>query len=177
MSLIEESVSADGLASDRPSGLTVYRASQAEEIECIRDISREFYDESRFGHLTFSEEKFVRAYTKAIQNPQNTLMIYIQYQGEAVGLLHAGVGDYYLCVAGRMVTVNWLYVSPKVRGSFLGGKVGVKLIRIVSEWAKAQNAEEIHIHSASGIDPKRTDKMLTRMGFTTYGGNYVARLG
>ncbi len=76
-----------------------------------------------------------------------------------------------------MVTVYVLYVSARVRNTFLGGKVGVKLLRLVSEWAKAQKAEEIHIHSTSGIEPKRSDKMLSRMGFTTYGGNYVARLG
>ncbi len=89
---------------------------------------------------------------------------------------NASVGSYYLSLGGRMVTVYGIYVSAKVRGTYLGGKVGVKLLRLVSEWAKSQNAEEIHIHSTSGIDEKRTDKMLKRMGFETYGGNYVARL-
>ncbi len=42
--------------------------------------------------------------------------------------------------------------------------------------ALSQNAEEIHIHATSGIEPERTDKMLTRMGFETYGANYVAKL-
>lgn len=58
----------------------------------------------------------------------------------------------------------------------LGGKVGVKLLRLVSEWAKSQDAEEIHIHSTLGIEPERIDKMLTRVEFKTYGGNYVAML-
>ncbi|GAB5540178.1 MAG: hypothetical protein Salg2KO_22810 [Salibacteraceae bacterium] len=58
----------------------------------------------------------------------------------------------------------------------MGGKVGVKLLRLVTEWAKAQDAEEMHIHATSGIEPNRADKMLTRMGFETIGGNYVVRL-
>lgn len=158
-------------------GLQTYRASQPEEILRVKDISLEFHTEGPYAHLQFSEEKFIRAYTKAIQNPQNTLAIYIQYNGETVGVLNAGAGDYYLGVGGRMVTVYVMYVSAKVRGTFLGGKVGVKLIRILTDWANAQKAEEIHIHSTSGIEPQRTDKLLTRMGFAIRGGNYVARLG
>jgi len=158
-------------------GLVIYRASQPEEILRVRDISLEFHAECRYAHLPFSEEKFIRAYTKAIRNPHDTLAIYIQYRGKTVGVLNAGVGDYYLGEGGRMVTIYVMYVSGKVRGTFLGGKVGVRLLRMVTDWAKSQNAEEIHIHATSGIEPKRTDKLLTRMGFVTYGGNYVARLG
>ncbi|MGK2226858.1 MAG: hypothetical protein ACI9GK_000664 [Devosia sp.] len=47
---------------------------------------------------------------------------------------------------------------------------------MVCDWAKAQGAEELHIHSTSGIDPERTDKLLTRLGFKAYGGNYAVRL-
>lgn len=150
-----------------PGELVVYRASRAEEIS---------HAESRYAYLPFSEEKIILVYTKAISSPQNTLVIYIQYNGETVGMFHAGIGDYYLGIGGRMVTIYALYVIAKVRSTYLGGKVGVKLLRLVSEWAKSQDAEEIHIHSTSGIEPERTDKMLTRVGFKTYGGNYAARL-
>jgi len=158
-------------------GLLIYRASRPEEILRVRDISKEFHSECRYAHLPFSEEKFIRAYTRAIRNSNDTLAIYIQYKGETVGVLNAGVGDYYLGEGGRMVTIYVLYVSGKVRGTFLGGKVGVRLLRTVMDWATSQKAQEIHIHSTSGIEPKRTDKLLTRMGFVTYGGNYVARVG
>lgn len=59
-----------------------------------------------------------------------------------------------------MATVYVMYVSAKIRSTFLGGKVGLKLIRMVSDWAQAQAAEELHIHATSGIDPERTDKLL-----------------
>ncbi|MEP5621841.1 MAG: hypothetical protein ABJP82_04610 [Hyphomicrobiales bacterium] len=74
------------------------------------------------------------------------------------------------------MTIYSLYVSSKVRGTYLGGKVGVKLLRLATEWVKSQDAEEMHIHATSGIEPNRADKMLTRMGFETIGGNYIARL-
>ncbi|MGJ8528314.1 hypothetical protein [Maritalea sp.] len=155
------------------SELKIFRATRQEEILKIKDISHQFHGESRYAHLEFSEEKFIRAFTKAIRNPHDTLAVYVQYKGETVAVLNAGAGDYYLGVGGRMVTIYVMYVSAKVRHTLLGGKVGVKLLRIVSDWAKSQDAKEIHIHSTSGIEPERTDKLLTRMGFKTIGGNYV----
>jgi hypothetical protein len=85
-----------------------------------------------------------------------------------------GVGDYYLSDGGRMVTIYVMYVSARVRHSLLGGRIGIRLIRMVSDWARAQGAAELHIYSTSGISPERTDRMLRRLGFTTYGGCYVA---
>lgn len=157
-------------------GLVVYRARHTEEIPNVRDIVREFHAECRFSHVPFSEEKFIRFYTKALSNPHSTFLVYIQYKNKTVGVLHASVGDYYLGIGGRMVTIYGIYISANVRGTYLGGRVGMRLLRLVSEWAKSQDAEEIHIHSTSGVEPKRTDKMLTRMEFEPYGGNYVARL-
>lgn len=157
-------------------GLVVYRARHTDEIPNVRDIVREFHAESRLAHVPFSEEKFIRFYTKALSRPHNTFRVYIQFKSKTVGVLHASVGDYYLGLGGRMVTVFGLYVSARVRSTYLGGEVGVRLLRLVSEWARSQNAEEIHIHATSGIEPERIDKMLTCMGFRTYGGNYVASL-
>jgi len=160
-----------------PKGLIAYRAQSMKELPQVREISREFHSECRYAHLPFSEEKFIRVCSKAISSPEDMLAVYVQHNGKTVGVLNAAVGDYYMGEGGRMVTIYVMYVSGKIRGTFLGGKVGVKLMRMVTGWAKSQKAEEIHIHATSGIEPKRTDKMLTRMGFKTYGGNYVAKLG
>lgn len=157
-------------------GMVVYRATKPEEIANLRGIAHQFHAESRYAHLQFSDEKLIRVFTRAINDPLNTLLIYVQYRGETVGVVQAAAGDYYLGIGGRIVSVLNLYVSRQVRSTYMGGKVGVKLLRLVSEWAKSQDAEEVHIHSTSGIDPKRTDKLLTRMGFETIGGNYMARL-
>lgn len=157
--------------------LQIFQATRQEDIQLISDIAREFHAESRYAHIPFSDEKFVRAFSRAIANPQDMLALYIQHGGKTVGLLSAGVGDYYLGQGGRMATVYVMYVSGRLRHSFLGGKIALKLLRLVSEWAKAQKADELHIHATSGIDPERTDKLLKRLGFETYGGNYVARLG
>lgn len=76
-----------------------------------------------------------------------------------------------------MVTVYALYVSKIVRATTLGGRSTIKLLRILNDWAKAQKAEEVHVHVMSGVEPERTDPLLRRPGYRTYGGNYAAPVG
>jgi len=64
-----------------------------------------------------------------------------------------------------------------MKARFLGGTVGLRLIRRVTDRAKTQKTEELHIQGTPGVDAERTDKLLTRLGFKTYGGNYAARMG
>jgi hypothetical protein len=74
-----------------------------------------------------------------------------------------------------MVTVYALYVSKAIRATTLGGRITIKLLRILNDWAKAQKAEEVHVHVTSGVQPERTDRLLRRLGYRTYGGNYPVR--
>ena len=157
------------------SGLKVFRASHQEDILAIRDITLEYHSESRYAHIPFSERKFIRMFSKAISSPNDTLSLYVQHNGKTVGLLNAGAGDYYLGDGGRMVTVYALYVSKPVRASSLGGRITVKLLRILNDWARTQQAEEMHVHVTSGVEPERTDRLLRRLGYRTYGGNYARK--
>lgn len=155
------------------SSLKVFRATRQEDILAVRDITLEYHAESRYAHIPFSERKFIRAFSKAISNPNDTLALYVQHNGKTVGMLSAGAGDYYLGEGGRMVTVYALYVSKAVRTTALGGRITIKLLRILNDWAKAQKAEEVHVHVTSGVQPERTDRLLRRMRYKTYGGNYA----
>lgn len=139
----------------------------------IRPLAEAFHRESRYGHIPFSERKFKRHFLQTLNNPDDTLGAYVRHGNNVVGLLQAGVGDYYLGEGGRMVTVLSFYVPRAVRDTLLGGRVTLKMMRIVSDWAKAQGALELHMHSTSGIAPQRTDRMLRRLGFKTYGGSYA----
>ncbi|HEY8577187.1 MAG TPA: hypothetical protein VIL88_12695 [Devosia sp.] len=153
-------------------GLKVFRAIRQEDILAVRDIALEYHAESRYAHIPFSERKFIRVFSKAISSPNDTLALYVQHNGRTVGMLNAGAGDYYLGEGGRMVTVYALYVSKPIRATTLGGRITIKLLRILNEWARAQLAEEVHVHVTSGVEPERTDRLLRRLGYRTYGGNY-----
>lgn len=175
----EEAAEARNLSqgeSQDPNGLVFYRGRRIEEAAHIIEIAREFHAESRYAHLPFSEEKLMRVCARAANHPNDIFAVYVLLKGETVGVLHAGIGDYYLGVGGRLVTIYSYYVSRKIRASYLGGKIAVKLLRLVSEWARSQKADELHIHATSGIAPQKADKMLRRMGFETVGGSYAARL-
>ena len=164
--------SADGVHNS--GSLRILRASSQADFAAFRDIAREFHAESRYAHLPFSEQKLAGVFARAVSNPADMLALFVQVNGETVGVLNAGVGEYYLARDGRLATVYVLYVSGRVRTSLLGGKIGLQLLRTAAEWAKSQKAQELHIHATSGIAPERTDKLLRRLGFLTYGGNYAA---
>lgn len=75
-----------------------------------------------------------------------------------------------------MATTYIVYVSQSVRKILLGGKIGVRLIRLLVDWSKAQEVQEIHISATAGIEPEHMDSFVRRLGFEAYGGNYVVQL-
>jgi hypothetical protein len=157
-------------------GLVAVRVSRPDEMLLVRPLVEEFHRESRYAHIPFSDRKFKRNFLQALNNPDDTLAVFIRRGDQVVGLLQAGVGEYYLGEGGRIATVMALYTSRRIRGTMLGGRVALKMMRIVSDWAKAQGAEELHVHSTSGISPKVTDRLLGRLGLRTTGGFYVLKV-
>lgn len=154
----------------------IIRATRQEEILEIRDLVLEYHAESRYAHLPFSEKKFIRAFSKALSSPSDTLALYVQYKGKTIALLHAGVGDYYLGEGGRICTIYAMYVSRRQRKTLLGGRIGIKLLRAAGEWAKGQGATELHVHTTSGIAPNSVDGLLKKCGFVQFGGNFSSKI-
>jgi hypothetical protein len=154
--------------------LTAVRVTRPADFFAVRPLLEQYHRESRYRHIPLSGRKLERLAEKVLDNPADMLGAYIRYGDKVVGVVHANVGDYHFGEGGRMVTVQGVYVPASVRASLLGGRVFAKLMRVLGDWAKAQDATELHIYSTSGIAPERTDRMLRRLGFTTYGGCYVA---
>jgi len=152
--------------------IVVHQVTTVEQIHQIKDLAIEFHNESRFSHIPFSEEKYLRAYLGTLDQ-KNDIAFFITLDGKPVGIIGAKVGDYFLGEGGRMATTYVVYVSKSVRKTLLGGKIGVRLVRLLVDWCKAQEVEEIHILATAGIEPEHTDAFLRRLGFEPYGGNYV----
>jgi len=91
-------------------------------------------------------------------------------------VLAAAVHEHFLGSGGRIATVQVLYVSGRLRGTALSGRVAAKLMRLFVDWARSKGAEEINVYATSGIEPERTDRFLKRLGLQPYGGNYAVRL-
>ncbi len=158
------------------SALRIFRATTESDILRLVDIALEYHHESRYGLIPFSREKFVKSYSRIVAD-ENALSIVVEFQGRPVGLLGANVGEYFLGSGTRIATNYIFYVSPGIRHSLLGGKVAIRLMRIFTDWARAQGASEINIHATSGIEPQQTHRFLQKVGFAQYGGNYAAQLG
>lgn len=60
---------------------------------------------------------------------------------EIVGATGAEIGDHYLGTDCLIATNYFLYVSRRLRGTALGGRVAVKLMRLFIDWAKANGVE------------------------------------
>jgi len=158
-------------------GIKTFLVTRPEEVELVLPLAREFHTESRYGHLPFSELKLRRVFAAGLDRPNESMGAYVLRGEQVVGIVHVRVGDYFLGEGGRMATLHAFYTAASIRHSLLGGKVALRLLRIAMDWARAQNAEETHIWSTSGIGAERTDALLRKFGFKMYGGNYVAMMG
>ncbi len=74
-----------------------------------------------------------------------------------------------------MATTYIVYVSKSVRKTLLGGKIGVRLIRLLVDWAKAQQVQEIHIIATAALNlstltPLFDAWVLSRMAGTMWWG-------
>ncbi len=156
--------------------LRIVRVTRPEDVVRAIDIAREYHGESHYRHIPFSEAKLLRVYGRLVARSDTTLGVLAKRGDAIVGVMLAEVGKYFLGTGGQIATNQVLYVSGRLRGTALGGRVAVRLMRLFIDWAKSKGADEINVHATSGIDPERTDKFLKRFGLQPYGGNYAVRL-
>ena len=64
-------------------------------------------------------------------------------------------------------------VTEAVTGTPFGGRVALKLVAAVRQWARERACRHVLVHATSGIEPARTDRFFRRCGFNVVGGNYV----
>nr|WP_319247617.1 hypothetical protein [uncultured Celeribacter sp.] len=96
--------------------------------------------------------------------------------GDMLGLAHCYIGGYFIGEGARVASVNMINVAKPVRGTFLGDKVALKLVRAVLDWAKSQNAHLVLFWVSSGEHIAKTDRFFRKQGAVGLGGNYGVRL-
>lgn len=156
--------------------LRVRLASSLGDLEFLRPVSVEFHEESRFSEIPYSHKKRDDLMVQAINNSERYALMIAEYNGEPVGFLFCTAGEYLVGYGDLITTVYSFYVRKKYRGSFVGGRAAVRLLKGAIKWSKLRNVREIMIHVTSGIDIRRTDRFLRRAGFGTVGANYSLSL-
>jgi hypothetical protein len=72
----------------------------------------------------------------------------------------------------QISSVNLINVAKPVRGTVLGGKVALSMIRGVIDLAKTSDAQMILFHVSSSEHIDKTDRFFGKMGLTGLGRNY-----
>ena len=149
------------------------REATLEDLPGLLELGREGVAESRFSALTFDPEHYTESLRGVILSEKNThcLLLAVNAEGAPVGAL-LGALERYFFAAERVAGALGLYVTPASRG----GPAAVKLITAFRRWALNRGAAELSIGVTSGLDLKRTDRFLRRLGFRASGANYVLRL-
>ncbi len=146
-------------AAQNVGAFTDHHASRMEDLKFLLPLAKAFHEESRFSHISFTEEKFYKAYQDALHQ-KNVVGIFVCLNGEPVGLIAGRVSEYNLGVGTKLATTFCYYIAPNVRHSVAGGRAATKLIRTFTDWAKQQGAQELHIHATVGIEPERVDRFF-----------------
>jgi hypothetical protein len=147
----------------------------SDNIESLLDLAEAGHTESRFGDLPFSRDKARKHLMNALEHENRNLVAVAELNGKVEGFVAASAGEYWIATGALIVTINTIYTSKHLRNSLLGGRAAVVLFRGVAKWAKGIGAREILVHVTGGIDEVRAGQTLTRLGFRTVGGSYVAK--
>lgn len=151
-------------------------ADRAADLEMLRPLSVEFHEESHFRDIPYSHKKRDDLFMRAIDEPAHWGLLIAEHGGDPVGFSFITAGEYIVGYDALMTTVYSIYVRKNIRGTFLGGRVALRLLTAIKRWSERRNCREIMIHVTSDIDIDRTHRTLSRVGFMPVGMNYALNL-
>jgi GNAT superfamily N-acetyltransferase len=126
-------------------------------------LVKQLHAEGAVRTLQFDE----RAMLKMVEKPG--LFIEMAWiGGEAVGLF-TGLVEETFFGPDIVAHQHLLYIEPAHRGGILAAQ----MMHRFETWALLQNAKEIWVSQATGIQPERTRKLFEALGFKTIG--FIAR--
>lgn len=138
-----------------------------DDFPALIHLGARAHEESEYSLLTFSPEKCLQLFESSLVNP-DVLIVVAVLDGVLVGVLGAGVYAPYFSeerVSGDLL----VYVAPEYRGTM----AFIKLVSQYVTWAKEHGAKLIFLRSSTGIEPEKTEKLYTKLGFINVGGNFV----
>lgn len=148
----------------------------AGDLQQACDLARLAHAESLFSDIAFSEAKFLDVFDSTLEEPNANLGLKVSFGGRIVGFSHALLGEHSLGDGVKVVTVTAIATVPEIRSRILGGRAALRLVRGVKTWAEGMEASYIIYHAASGTNPTNSDRFFRKLGMTTLGGNYGAKL-
>lgn len=158
------------------SSVICIRPAQLGDRAMLCELGRQEHEESLFCNLTFSETKFNDIFAEGIRADTSSLGLVAEYQQQLVGFMYCTLGEYFIAQSGLIVSVNITYIKHDLRQTLLSGKLALRLVHAIRQWAKANQAAYIVFYATSGIRVSQTDAFFRKLGLTTLGGNYAVQL-
>lgn len=134
-------------------------------------LCRELHDASLFRYLTFSEERVLKLFSRALAFPNEHFFWVAINNGTLVASFYGDLQPYF-AHEGCLAADKGVYARPGHRGS----GAATALVRQFIAWAREQGALEVVISTTTGIDPERTVRWLEHLGFTRVGAITKLRL-
>lgn len=139
-----------GAGNGASSGLRMFRLSTASETLLLLPLARAWHAESRYSHLPFSEEKFLKQVMAALGRKDNGAVFFIVHKTSVVGVINLAVGEAWLADGGCYATCLAWFIESRIRRTLLGGKVASLLMEEAKKWAKARGATDLMVHGTHG---------------------------
>lgn len=157
------------------------RLADGSETDCRAGIhlAREAHLRTIFRDIPFSEAKARAIFDKAIVEPERFGLIYAVPGADEplaedglLGFASVQAGEHFLGSGTLIATVQTLNISQKLTGTLLGGKVALRLVQAVRDWAKERGCAHLMVHVTNGENAEDADRFFRRCGMVTVGGNY-----
>lgn len=157
------------------------RLADGSETDCRAGIhlAREAHLRTIFRDIPFLEAKARAIFDEAIVAPERFGLIYVVPSADEpltedglLGFASVQAGEHFLGSGTLIATVQTLNISQKLTGTLLGGKVALRLVQAVRDWAKERGCAHLMVHVTNGENAEDADRFFRRCGMVTVGGNY-----
>lgn len=151
-------------------------SSVASDQTPASELAERIYNESLFGIIAFSHEKFIRCFSRTISEPSSYLGLKAHLDGQIIGFCYAIAGEYFTGDGAKVATVIAFATGNSSRSAMLAGKAAFSLTAGIKRWAEKVQADLIMFHVTSAANVTRSDRFFRRLGMKTLGGNYVSKV-
>jgi hypothetical protein len=134
-------------------------------------LGQRLHELSRFSFLPFEPARVRRLFDLHIAQPRKRCGFIAHRGSVSVGILAGRVETYTFC--DELVASDEIFFVDPAR---CGGWAAVRLFKAFRSWAVEVGARELHLATATGIEPERTGRFFGHFDLRPIGALYAMRL-
>ena len=146
------------------------RKGNYEDVPSIVTLGKEMHEESSFASFDWDNDKVINFADKAVAK-DNFCFFVAEVDGNYAGMVIGSVQEFFFGKDLELVDFIW-YVRPGYRNS----SVGAQLIDSFIEFGKEKKCKGIYVRIGTNVQPTKTAKLLSKLGFISTGGMFVYKV-